>query len=125
MQRLAKSFSPSFVLPARLALPADNPFMQRLQAFRFELMPDGRQQRDMRHFDGACRFVYNSQTCPHCAHVSHDNRRTQAAFVRPAAMATMPMWSAPSTFWSADCACQPVQRTALAEVERHRRNQPR
>ena len=35
MQRLAKSFSPSFVLPARLALPADNPFMQRLQAFRF------------------------------------------------------------------------------------------
>jgi transposase len=33
--------------------------MQRLQAFKFELMPDGAQQRDMRRFSGACRFVYN------------------------------------------------------------------
>jgi len=33
--------------------------MQRLQAFKFELMPDGEQQRRMRSFAGACRFVYN------------------------------------------------------------------
>ena len=33
--------------------------MQRLQAFQYELMPDGKQQRDMRRFAGACRFVYN------------------------------------------------------------------
>ena len=33
--------------------------MQRLQAFKFELMPDGRQERDMRRFAGACRFVFN------------------------------------------------------------------
>ncbi len=33
--------------------------MQRLQAFKFELMPDGAQQRDMRRFSGSCRFVYN------------------------------------------------------------------
>jgi len=33
--------------------------MQRLQAFKFELMPNGEQQRDMRRFAGARRFVYN------------------------------------------------------------------
>lgn len=32
---------------------------QRLQAFKFELMPDGAQERDMRRFAGARRWVYN------------------------------------------------------------------
>jgi putative transposase len=33
--------------------------MKRLQAFKFELMPNGEQARNMRRFAGACRFVYN------------------------------------------------------------------
>jgi len=33
--------------------------MQRLQAYKYELMPDGRQKRDMSRFAGSCRFVYN------------------------------------------------------------------
>jgi putative transposase len=33
--------------------------MKRLQAFKYELMPDGEQERDMRRFAGARRFVYN------------------------------------------------------------------
>jgi putative transposase len=33
--------------------------MQRLQAFKFELLPNGEQERTMRRFAGACRFVYN------------------------------------------------------------------
>ncbi|GAC30618.1 RNA-guided endonuclease InsQ/TnpB family protein [Brumicola pallidula] len=33
--------------------------MKRLQAYKFELMPNGEQQRDMRRFSGSCRFVYN------------------------------------------------------------------
>lgn len=33
--------------------------MKRLQAFKFELMPNGEQQRNMRRFAGSCRFVYN------------------------------------------------------------------
>jgi len=33
--------------------------MQRLQAFKYELMPNAEQQRDMRRFAGSCRFVYN------------------------------------------------------------------
>ncbi|OIQ69011.1 helix-turn-helix domain protein [mine drainage metagenome] len=33
--------------------------MQRLQAFKYELGPNGEQQRQMRRFAGARRFVYN------------------------------------------------------------------
>ena len=33
--------------------------MQRNQAFKYELMPNGQQQRQMRRFAGACRFVFN------------------------------------------------------------------
>ena len=33
--------------------------MQRLQAFKYELMPTGEQQRQMRRFAQACRFVFN------------------------------------------------------------------
>ena len=33
--------------------------MQRLRAYKYELMPDGEQLRQMRRFAGACRFVFN------------------------------------------------------------------
>ena len=33
--------------------------MQRLQAYRYELMPTGEQQRNMRRCAGSCRFVFN------------------------------------------------------------------
>ena len=33
--------------------------MQRLAAFKYELMPTGGQQRDMRRFAGSCRYVFN------------------------------------------------------------------
>lgn len=33
--------------------------MQRLQAFKYELMPAGEQQRKMRRYAGSCRFGYN------------------------------------------------------------------
>lgn len=33
--------------------------MQRLQSFKFELIPTGEQVRKMRQFAGSCRFVYN------------------------------------------------------------------
>ncbi len=32
---------------------------RRLQSFKYELMPNGAQQRDMRRFAGSCRFVFN------------------------------------------------------------------
>ncbi|HGJ3234904.1 TPA: helix-turn-helix domain-containing protein, partial [Salmonella enterica subsp. enterica serovar Grumpensis] len=33
--------------------------MKRLQAFKFQLRPDGQQEREMRRFTGSCRFVFN------------------------------------------------------------------
>ena len=33
--------------------------MKRLQAFKFRLRPGGQQERGMRRFAGACRFVFN------------------------------------------------------------------
>ena len=33
--------------------------MERLQAFRFELRPNGTQERLMTRFAGHCRFVHN------------------------------------------------------------------
>ena len=33
--------------------------MRRLQAFKYELRPNGQQQRQMRRFAGSCRFVFN------------------------------------------------------------------
>ncbi|NJD07071.1 MAG: IS200/IS605 family element transposase accessory protein TnpB [Methylococcaceae bacterium] len=33
--------------------------MLRLQAYKYELMPDGQQERHMRRFAGSCRFVFN------------------------------------------------------------------
>ena len=33
--------------------------MQRLQAYKYEILPNGKQQRRMRRFAGSCRFVFN------------------------------------------------------------------
>ncbi len=33
--------------------------MNRLQAYKYELLPNGEQQRNMRRFVGSCRFVFN------------------------------------------------------------------
>ncbi|AKX58726.1 hypothetical protein AKN88_01365 [Thiopseudomonas alkaliphila] len=33
--------------------------MRRLQAYKYELRPDGQQERQMRRFAGSCRFVFN------------------------------------------------------------------
>ena len=33
--------------------------MKRLQAYKYELQPNGEQQHAMRRFAGSCRFVFN------------------------------------------------------------------
>jgi putative transposase len=33
--------------------------MQRFQGFKYELMPNGEQRRQMHRFAGSCRFVFN------------------------------------------------------------------
>ncbi|GAB2743448.1 hypothetical protein GCM10027019_23630 [Melaminivora jejuensis] len=39
--------------------------MQRLQAFKYELRPDGQQARQMVRFAGSCRFVFNKALALH------------------------------------------------------------
>jgi putative transposase len=39
--------------------PKYNRVMKRLQAYKYELQPNGEQQRPMRRFAGSCRFVFN------------------------------------------------------------------
>jgi Helix-turn-helix domain len=38
---------------------AYNMSVRRIQAYKYELMPGGEQQHDMRRFAGSCRFVFN------------------------------------------------------------------
>jgi hypothetical protein len=62
--------------------------MQRLQAFKFELMPDGNQERDMRRFAGSCRFVFNKALAFQTA-----NHETGNKFISYVEMANLlPAW---------------------------------
>jgi len=56
--------------------------MQRLQAFKFELMPNGEQQRGMRRFTVSCRFVYNKSLA-----LQQANHKTGVKFIGYVAMA--------------------------------------
>lgn len=49
--------------------------MQRLQAFKFQLRPNGAQERAMRRFAGTCRFVYNEALALQKARYECDERR--------------------------------------------------
>src|ERR1700722_4755868 len=62
--------------------------MQRLQAYKYELMPTGNQQRDMRRFAGACRFVYNKALA-----LQTTNHQAGSKFIRYVEMANLlPAW---------------------------------
>lgn len=63
--------------------------MQRLQAFKFELMPDGEQMRKMRCFAGSCRFVYNKALALQKAWYEAD-KTTRFSYVKLANM--LPEW---------------------------------
>lgn len=54
-ERIARTAQRSYALAAYSAIPS----MQRLQAFKYQLMSTGEQQRQMRRFAGSCRFVFN------------------------------------------------------------------
>lgn len=56
--------------------------MQRLKAFKYELMPTGEQQRQMRRFAGSCRFVFNQALA-----LQQANRDAGGTFIGYVAMA--------------------------------------
>ena len=88
--------------------------MQRLQAFKFELRPNGKQERDMRRFAGACRFVFNKALA-----LQQDNHRTGGKFIGYVAMAKhLTAWRNESeTPWLKDAPVHPLQH-ALKDLDR-------
>jgi putative transposase len=92
--------------------------MQRLQAFRCELRPDGQQERQMRRFAGACRFVYNKALALQKA--SHE---AGGKFIGYVAMAKhLTDWrNSSETPWLKEAPVHPLQH-ALKDLDRAYQN---
>ncbi len=92
--------------------------MQRLQAFKFELMPNGEQQRDMRRFAGSCRFVYNKALA-----MQKENYEADGKFIGYVAMAKqLTAWrNGTETSWLKEAPVHPLQH-ALKDLERAYKN---
>jgi putative transposase len=88
--------------------------MQRFQAFRFELMPTGEQQRAMRQFAGACRFVYNKALA-----LQKENHAAGEKFIGYVDMAKrLTQWrNSEETPWLKDAPVH-AQQHALKHLER-------
>jgi putative transposase len=86
--------------------------MQRLQAFNYELMPPGDQQRDMRRFAGSCRFVFNKALA-----MQKTNHEAGNKFIRYVEMANLlPAWKVEFP-WLKDAPSQALQH-AIKNLDR-------
>ena len=92
--------------------------MQRLQAFKYELMPDDEQARDMRGFSGSCRFVFNKALA-----LQKENHAAGSKFIGYVAMAKhLTDWrNSEDTPWLKDAPCHPLQH-ALKDLEKSYKN---
>jgi putative transposase len=88
--------------------------MQRLQAFKYELMPSGEQQRLMRRFAGSCRFVFNQALA-----LQQANREAGGKFIGYVAMAKrLTAWrNSAETAWLREAPVHPLQH-ALKNLEK-------
>lgn len=88
--------------------------MERLQAFKFELQPNGEQQRNMRRFAGSCRFVFNKALALQQARYEQGEKKLSYAGLCKA----LTEWKAqPETVWLKETHSQPLQQT-LKDLER-------
>jgi len=88
--------------------------MERLQAFKFELRPDGQQERQMRRFAGSCRFVFNQALALQKAR--YENGEKKLGYAGLCRLLTE--WrNSPDTAWLADAPVHPLQQT-LKDLER-------
>ena len=92
--------------------------MKRLQAFKYELRPDGQQARQMERFAGSCRFVYNKALAKQKA-----NHEAGGKFIGYVAMAKeLTAWrNGVETPWLKDAPVHPLQH-ALKDLERAYKN---
>ena len=89
--------------------------MQRLQAYQFELMPHGQQQRKMRRFAGACRFVFNKSLAWQKEQYASD-QTIQFSYTVLANL--LPLWKQdPNLAWLKESPSQTLQQT-LKDLER-------
>jgi putative transposase len=88
--------------------------VKRLQAFKFELRPNGAQRRQMRCFAGSCRFVYNKGLALQKARF--DAGETRLGYAGLCKLLTQ--WrSETPTVWLKDAPTHPLQQ-ALKDLER-------
>ena len=88
--------------------------MLRLQAFKFELMPDGDQARSMRRFAGSCRYVFNKALAMQQErHAAGEQPLSYSALCR-----VLTEWKAqPETSWLDEAPSQPLQQS-LKDLDR-------
>ena len=90
------------------------PVMKRLQAFKFELVPTGEQQRQMRRFAGSCRFVFNKALALQKARYEQGEKKLGYAGL----CKELTAWrNGAETPWLADAPIHPLQQT-LKDLER-------
>ena len=88
--------------------------MQRLQAFKYELMPTGGQQRDMRRFAGSCRYVFNKALALQKERYEQGEKKLGYAGL----CKLLTGWrNGPQTPWLKDAPTHPLQQ-ALKDLER-------
>jgi len=92
--------------------------MKRLQAYQYELKPNGQQLRDMRRFSGSCRFVFNKALALQKTHHEAGNK-----FIGYVAMAKrLTAWrNSTDTAWLSLAPVHPLQH-ALKDLERAYKN---
>ena len=93
--------------------------MKRLQAYKFELMPHGQQQRNMRRFAGACRFVFNKALAWQKEQYASDQT---IRFSYTVLANLLPSWKQdPNLAWLKETPSQALQQT-LKDLERAYKN---
>jgi Transposase and inactivated derivatives len=92
--------------------------MKRFQAFKFQLRPDGQQERDMRRFAGACRFVFNRALA--LQNESHEAGNKSLSYAKMTAW--LVEWKkTPEMQWLKDAPSQSLQQ-AMKNLERAYKN---
>jgi putative transposase len=88
--------------------------MKRLQAYKYELMPSGQQERQMRRFSGSCRFVFNRALALQKERYERGEKRLGYAGL----CKLLTEWrNSTETAWLADSPVHPLQQT-LKNLER-------
>ena len=88
--------------------------MRRRQAFRYQLQPNGEQQRHLLRFGGSCRFVFNRAL----ALQRERYQRGEKKFGYAGLCKLLTHWrNSPETAWLSDVPVHPLQQS-LKDLER-------